>query len=222
MTFTQNKKQSNTVSNGKNFNYPSTFFEKGHTKSSLGSEFINKPQIVVSGSKHTVTTDTNKILHRKLKSNPIHFQATATPTKRKNTRLTTMTDKPSCSKTAETTCGYRRQEPPRPENLEISSDWLKSKEQPRNEKGQFTSPDKSSGKPMDLDLSMKSEDDDFQCYNTNEGKHNHTSLEHELQWLAKETNLTPETGIKTNSLSDESHQTVKKSKEYPMPNRPTN
>ena len=45
MTFTQNKKPSNTVSNGKNHNYPFTFYEKAHTKSSLGSKFENKPQM---------------------------------------------------------------------------------------------------------------------------------------------------------------------------------
>ena len=42
MTFTQNKKPSNTVSYGKNHNYPFTFYEKAHTKSSLGSKFENK------------------------------------------------------------------------------------------------------------------------------------------------------------------------------------
>ena len=78
-------------------------------------------------------------------SNPMPFQATATPTKRISTRLTTTIDKPSCSKTAETTCMYRRKETPRPENTENSADWLKRKDQPRNEKGQFTSPDKSAG-----------------------------------------------------------------------------
>ena len=126
-----------------------------------------------------------------------------------------MTEKPSCSKTAETTCGYRRKEPPRPENTESSADWLKRKEQPRNERGEFNSPDKSAGKPMDFDLSMVSEDDDFQCYNTSEGKPVHTSLDGELHMLPKHTNLTPETDIKTNLLSDESHQTVRKSKRIP-------
>ena len=68
---------------------------------------------------------------------------------------------------------------------------------------------------MDLDLSMVSEDDEFQCYNTSDGKPIHTSLEDELQLLSKETNLTPETGIKTNLFSDESHQTMRKSKRIP-------
>ena len=64
--FTQKQKQSNTVSNGENTNYPFTFFKKAHTKSSLGSEFSNKPLIAISGTKHTVTTDKNKTIHRKL------------------------------------------------------------------------------------------------------------------------------------------------------------
>ena len=97
MTFTQKQKPSNMISNEKNTNYPFTFFEKVHTNCSLGSKFKKKQLIAVSGTKHTVTTDKNKILHRNLISNPIPFQATATPTKRISTRLTTKADKPSCS-----------------------------------------------------------------------------------------------------------------------------
>ena len=91
---------------------------------------------------------------------------------------------------------YRRREPPRPQNAENSADWLKRKEQPRNEKGQFTNPDNTAGKPLDLDLSMVSENNDFQCYNTSEGKPVHTNIEDELQLLPKETTLTPETDEK--------------------------
>ena len=57
MTFTQNNKPSNTVSSDRNSNYPFTFYEKTRTKSSLGSQFDNKPQTAISGTKHTVTTD---------------------------------------------------------------------------------------------------------------------------------------------------------------------
>ena len=171
MTFTKKQKPSNTVSIEKNTNYPFTFFDKAHTKCSLGSKFKNISLIAVSGTKHTVTTDKNKILHRKLVSNPIPFQATPTPSKRISTRLTTTADKPSCSKMAENICAYRRKETPKPGNTESSADWLKRKEQPRNERGQFTSPDKSAGKPMDLDLDLSMvSDDEFQCYNTSEGK----------------------------------------------------
>ena len=83
------QKPSQTGSNGKTFKYPFSFFEKEHTKSSLGNKINNKPLTAVSGTKHTVTTDKNKTLHRKLISHPIPFQATATPTKRLNTKLTT-------------------------------------------------------------------------------------------------------------------------------------
>ena len=110
---------------------------------------------------------------------------------------------------------YRRKETKRPENTESSAGWLKRKDQPRNEKGGFTNPEKSAGKPMDLALSLVSDDDDFQCYNTSEGKSVHTNVDDELQLLPKETNLTPESGIKTNLPSDEPHQTVKKSKRIP-------
>ena len=105
MTFTQNKKPSNTVSNEKNHNYPFTFYEKAHTKNSLGSKFENKQQTAISGTKHTITTDKNKTIHRKLISNPIPFHNTTTPTKRISTRQST--EQPSCSKTNEdgtTTC----------------------------------------------------------------------------------------------------------------------
>ena len=184
MTFTQKQKLSNTVSNEKKTNYLFTFFKKTHTKCSLGSKFKNKPLIAVSGTKHTVTTDKNKILHRKLISNPIPFQATTTPTKRINTRLTATAEKPTCSKTVENACIYRRKEAPKPENTESNADWLKRKDQPHNGRGQFTSPDKSVGKPMDLDLSMVS-DDDFQFNNTSEGKAVHANIDDELQLLPK-------------------------------------
>ena len=59
---------------------------------------------------------------------------------------------------------------------------------------------------------MVSDDDDFQCYNNSEGKPVHTNLDDELP---KDTNLTPETGIKTREPIDESHLTVRESKRIP-------
>ena len=150
MTFTQNKKPPNTASNNKNSKYPFTSLEKPHTKSSLGSKFFNKLQTAVSGTKHTITADKNKIIQRKLNSHPIPFQNIATPTKRINTSFSATADQPSCSKTngtGTTICDYRRKEPPRAENTENSADCLERKEQPRNEKGEFTRPDKSASKP---------------------------------------------------------------------------
>ena len=67
---------------------------------------------------------------------------------------------------------------------------------------------------MDLDLSIVSVDE-FQCYNTSEGKPVHANIDDELQLLPKETNLTPETGIKTNPLINEPQLTVRKSKRIP-------
>ena len=67
---------------------------------------------------------------------------------------------------------------------------------------------------MDLDLSMVS-DDEFQCNNSSEGKPVLANIDDELQLLPMETNLTPETGIKTNPLSNEPQQTVRKSKKIP-------
>ena len=68
---------------------------------------------------------------------------------------------------------------------------------------------------MDLDLSMVSEDDAFQCYKTSEEKPVHTNVEDELQLFPRGTNLTPESGITTNLPSDEPHQTVRKTKRTP-------
>ena len=67
---------------------------------------------------------------------------------------------------------------------------------------------------MELDLSMVS-DDEFQCYNTSEGKPIHTGIDDKLQLLPKETNLTPETGIKTKETINEQNQSVRKSKRIP-------
>ena len=64
--------------------------------------------------------------------------------------MTATTDRPSNSKLAKpvTTCGYRRNEPPQQENMENTADCLKRKEQPRNEKGQLSSPIKLTDKPI--------------------------------------------------------------------------
>ena len=106
MTFTQNKNPSNMVSKNGNFNYPFTFYEKAHTNSSLECKLDNKPQTAIfSGTKHTITTDKNETIQRKLISNPIPFPDTATPTKRKNTRISTATDNPRA----------RRQPKPKPQ-----------------------------------------------------------------------------------------------------------
>ena len=96
------KKNTNTVSMEKETNYPFTLFEKKtQKKRSLGSKFENKPPTVVSGTKHTVTTDEKKVIHRKLISNPLPFQSTVTPTMRFDTRMTILVEKPSCSTTGE-------------------------------------------------------------------------------------------------------------------------
>ena len=137
----------------------------------------------------------------KLVSNPLPFQQTTTaPTKRINTRQNT-TDQPTCSKTLDkpetsgTPCIYSRKEAPKPSNQERSEDWIKRKDQPRNNRGQFTSPTKNNVKETDMNLSIISDDDDFECYNKAEAKPVHTNIDDELQFLPKESNLTPEQGI---------------------------
>ena len=80
-----------------------------------------------------------------------------------------------------------KKETPKPTNYEKSEDWLKRRNQPRNNKGQFTSPNMNAG--TDLNLSIIS-DDEFDCYNKSEGKQVQTNREDELQLVPKENNLT--------------------------------
>ena len=71
----------------------------------MESKIKNKIQTAVSGTKHTVTTDKNKTVHRKLISNPLPFQQTATTlTKRINTRQNAI-DQPTCSRTLDNNGG---------------------------------------------------------------------------------------------------------------------
>ena len=67
---------------------------------------------------------------------------------------------------------------------------------------------------MELDLSIVSHNE-FQCYNTSKGNLVHTNLDDELQLLPKETNLSPETGIKTKDTTNEQKQSVRKSTRIP-------
>ena len=99
-------------------------------KNSLNSKFKNKIQTAISGTKHTITTDKNKTIHRKLISNPLPFKHTsATTTKRINVRQN-IADQPTCSKTPDqpeysgTPCNFSRKEAPKPSNTERSEDWI--------------------------------------------------------------------------------------------------
>ena len=191
MTFSQTRKPLNTVSTN---NYPFSFYEKTYKKNSLGSKFSNKIQTAISGTKHTVTTDKNKVIHRKLKSNPLPFQSNTTPKKRMNTRQTTA-EQPSCSKSTEpqATCSYRRKEPPKPDTHESSEDWIRRKKtSPGTREG--NSPHHKRIPETDLHLSIIS-DEEFICYNNSDGKPIHTNVGDELQIHPKERRLTPETGI---------------------------
>ena len=157
MTFSQTKKTTSLVSMDK-FKYPFKLYEKNHNKGSLDCNFKNKVQTAISGTGQTVTIDETKIVNRKLISNPLPFRQTvAAPTKRINTRQNYA--QPTCSNTLdlERNSGgnpiiYARQGTPQPTNHERSEDWLKRKDQPRNNKGQFTSPNKNAEKEVDLNL----------------------------------------------------------------------
>ena len=62
-------KKKNSVSE-----YPFKFVEKNHNRKSLDGKFQKKIQIAVSGTDHTVTTESAKLIHRKHISGPIVFQ----------------------------------------------------------------------------------------------------------------------------------------------------
>ena len=93
-----------------------------------------------------------------------------------------------------TPCIYSKKETPKPIDYERSEDWLKRKDQSRNNKGQFTSPTKSANKDGYLNLSIISVDE-FECYSKSYGKPVHTNIDNELRLLLKDINLTSEQGI---------------------------
>ena len=52
-------------------NFPYKFLEKKQNKNKFEGGYQSEPQTAIAGPKHTITTDTNKILHRKLVSKPL-------------------------------------------------------------------------------------------------------------------------------------------------------
>ena len=65
-----------------------------------------------------------------------------------------------------------------------------------------------------MNLSIISDDDDFECYNKAEGNPVHTNIDDELQLLPKESNLTPEQGI--NIEKPKTLEPTRKSKRLPF------
>ena len=55
-----------------NNKFPYLFLEKKHNRDKFQSMYENKPQIAVARTKHTVVTDSNKIIHRKCISKPLN------------------------------------------------------------------------------------------------------------------------------------------------------
>ena len=53
-------------------NYPFFFLEKKHKRNNFENAYSDKPQLAVSGTKHTITTPNGRILHRKMISKPIY------------------------------------------------------------------------------------------------------------------------------------------------------
>ena len=51
--------------------FPYLFSEKKVNKNKYESAYDTKPQIAVAGTKHTITTNENKIKHRKRVSKPL-------------------------------------------------------------------------------------------------------------------------------------------------------
>ena len=168
-----------------NFKYPFKFYEENYKKWLLDINFKNEIQTAMSGTEHTVSK--NKIVHRKLISNPLPFQETiAAPTKRINTRQN-KAGLPSCSKTMDTeNCGgnpciYARRRTPQPINHERSEEWLKRKDQPRNNKWQITSSNRNAEREVDLNLSIVSEEE-FNCYKTEKANRSTPTLTMNYNW----------------------------------------
>ena len=113
-----------------------------------------------------------------------------------------------------TPCIYSSKKAPKPSNQERSEDWIRRKDQPRNNKGQCTSPSKSADKEVDMNLSIIPDEDDFDCYNRSEGKPVHTNIDDELQLLRKENNLIPEQG--PNIEKSKTPEPIGKSKRLPF------
>ena len=179
----------------------------------MDSKFSNKPQIAISGTDHTITTDKNKIIHRKLISNPLPFQVnTPIPTKRIATR-SSVDQQPCCSKTIDQQTNRRKEAPGTEETKKTTA--------VRNEKGQFTSPKKRPD-AIDLNLSIVSDDeeDEFDCYNKSDGKPVHTFSEDEIRIHVSEEWITPEPGSikRTNKLTDQ----IQSPRDYHLPNKPKN
>ena len=53
-------------------NYPFLFLDIKHRKSKFESAYMDKPNIAVSGTKHTVTTPNGRVIHKKCISKPPH------------------------------------------------------------------------------------------------------------------------------------------------------
>ena len=54
--------------------YPFNFVEKNYNRKSLEGKFQKKIQTAISGTEHTVTTESGKLIHRKHISGPIVLQ----------------------------------------------------------------------------------------------------------------------------------------------------
>ena len=52
--------------------FPNLFLERKQNRDKIESMYENKPQMAVGGTKHTIITDTNEIIHRKRASKPIN------------------------------------------------------------------------------------------------------------------------------------------------------
>ena len=117
-------------------------------------------------------------------------------------------------------CIYARKETPQPIHHERSENWLKRKDQRRNNKGQFTSPSKTAEKEMDVNLSFVS-DEEFDCLTKSEGQPVHTNIDNELQLLPKENKLPP-TKVYIKEKTIEPSISVRKSNRPPFANKPKN
>ena len=73
--------------------FPYLFLEKTVKKNKFESAYNNKPQKAVAGTKHTITTDENKVIHRERVSKPLKptFKNPLSSPREPDSRLTSAT-----------------------------------------------------------------------------------------------------------------------------------
>ena len=189
--------------------YPFKFYEKNTNKRSLEGKFKPKLKTAVTGTEHTVTTEDNKIIHRKLISQPINFQEDSPRAKVAKREASTSAESKTLPVPDEINAGNRHMlrnvDGKYSRWSEVLEDILKGKIKLQN-----ADPTRKTRRRRKGEESSSDSDSDFDCHDTSEkGRYAPitTNPENEVQ-----TANTPEqTGNDENNNSGENYQTVENS-----------